>query len=88
MQIDVYGRMNPPCSFCIKARALIEREADWFTNRFITVNYFGIGADITLEELKEVAPNAKTVPVVMIDGQHIGGFVELESLVTQMKEWD
>jgi glutaredoxin len=31
----------------------------------------------TREELLEKAPNAKTVPQIWIDGEHVGGYTEL-----------
>ena len=36
-----------------------------------------IGTDVTREELLEVAPNAKTVPQIVINHKLIGGYDDL-----------
>lgn len=36
-----------------------------------------IGKGYTKEQLLAVVPNARTVPQIFIDNQHIGGYVEL-----------
>lgn len=70
----VYGKDN--CSFCNKAKALLEKLNAQF-------DYLTLGKDYTREELLELAPDAKTVPQIWFDvnGElfHIGGYTELEN---------
>jgi len=76
----VYSKEN--CPYCSKAKILLN-------NMGIVYDEFIIGDSssgkvlldnqhwTTREELLEVAPNARTVPQIWLDGDHIGGYTEL-----------
>jgi len=68
---------QPDCSFCTKAKALIEQKGHTYTEVVV-------GKDITKAQLFEMFPEAKTVPIVVLDGQKIGGYQELTESVQKM----
>ena len=71
------------CVFCTRAKALLYNRSISFEERIIDV----YGRDdrvltenqkwVTREELLQAYPDAKTVPQIWLDGQHIGGYTEL-----------
>jgi glutaredoxin 3 len=74
MEITLYTRAT--CPFCVRAKALLDQ----------------LGKPYTLHELQEGDPEltaAKTqwghftVPIVIIDGQLVGGCSELEALAAR-----
>ena len=66
MQIDVYTRYDPPCSYCMATKAHLNKER-------IQFNEYVVGKDLTKNELMEQFPLARTLPVILIDGKVIGG---------------
>ena len=68
--IEIYHRVSPPCTYCLKAKALVE-------NRFLDHKLYEIGKDISREELMAKFPRAQSVPVVVVGGEWIGGYTEL-----------
>jgi glutaredoxin len=40
-----------------------------------------VGVDATREQLLEAAPNARTVPQIIIDGKVIGGYDQLATYI-------
>ena len=46
-------------------------------------NEYKLGVDYTREQLLEKFPNARTFPVVVIDGFHIGGFEQLKKQINE-----
>ena len=64
---------KPNCKYCVNAKSLL-------TNKGIAFEERSIGSDWSVDQLLEVAPLAKSVPQIFIDGKHIGGFSELETL--------
>ena len=72
--IEVYSKPN--CPFCIKAVALLNRMELPFVEK-------KVGVDVTREQLFEVAPNARTVPQIIIDGRVIGGYDDLTRYVEE-----
>ena len=79
--IDLFTKSN--CSYCVQAKNLLNREGQAFREipiySTITIdNLFQPG--ILSEELKARYPDAKTAPVVVINGQFIGGYQELKNL--------
>ena len=67
---------KPSCSFCLQAKQLLETKQLPFV-------YKQLGADYTLQELLEVSPNARTFPVILKDGELIGGFTNLCEYLNQ-----
>jgi glutaredoxin 3 len=67
--IIVYTKDN--CPFCTKAKLLLQSKGETFSE-------VKLGIDITREEFMEVFPNVKTVPFIIINGNHVGGYDKLE----------
>ena len=69
MKVIVYSK--PACQFCDKAKALLTQLKIEYTEKVVT-------KDISLEELfKELGKTVRTIPQIVIDENHIGGFNEL-----------
>ena len=69
MKIIVYSK--PACQYCDKAKALLTRLGHNYTEKVVT-------KDISLEEFfKELGKTVRTIPQIVIDENHIGGFNEL-----------
>jgi glutaredoxin len=60
------------CPFCVQAKALLKRKGIEFEER-------KIGDGYTREDLLAVAPTARTVPQIFLDGELIGGYTELNA---------
>lgn len=71
-KVEIYGQ--PDCTYCTKAAELCEKHKDKL--QYI---YFTVKEDITLDEFKELFPEARTVPQIRINGTHIGGYRELQA---------
>lgn len=70
--ILIYGK--PGCPHCVEAKALAERKG-------LNYNYTAIGSDMMVEDFKELFPEARTVPQIVIDGVKIGGYAEFREWV-------
>ena len=69
MKVTVYSK--PACQFCDKAKALLTQLKIEYTEKVVT-------KDISLEELfEELGKMVRTIPQIVIDENHIGGFNEL-----------
>jgi glutaredoxin 3 len=64
----VYSKDN--CPYCVKAKNLLNAHGIEFTE-------IKIGVDITRDEFLEAFPNARTVPQIILEGEHIGGYTKL-----------
>ena len=60
------------CPFCVQAKALLEQRGIEYEER-------NVSKDWTREQLLEAVPDARTLPQIFLDGQHIGGFTDLRS---------
>jgi glutaredoxin len=60
------------CPFCVQAKALLEQRGIEYEERNVSTNW-------TREQLLEAVPDARTLPQIFLDGQHIGGFTDLRS---------
>ena len=58
------------CSYCIKAKSLLTLEQ-------LSYEEVTIGKDITREEFISMYPNQKSVPLIFVNGEKIGGYNEL-----------
>jgi glutaredoxin len=74
MNITMYTRTNPPCSFCQMAKQFAE-------NKQITFKNIEIGKDITHEEFQEKFPSARSVPLILDNDVVIGGFNEFGNYI-------
>ena len=69
MKVTVYSK--PLCPSCDKAKALLTQLHYEYTEKIVT-------KDISLEELfEELGKTVRTIPQIVIDENHIGGFNEL-----------
>jgi len=66
--VEIYSKQN--CPYCTKAKSLLN------TMNIPFVEY-KLDTHFTREILVEKFPHAKTYPVVVIDGFHIGGYSQL-----------
>ena len=58
------------CPFCDQAKNLLKSKGIEFEER-------NVSKDWTKEQLLEAVPNARTLPQIFLDNEHIGGFTEL-----------
>ncbi len=62
------------CPICVKAKAFLDKRG---------IGYDEVRIDLDREAMKEfavVTNGARTVPQIVIDGKHIGGFTDLTEL--------
>lgn len=72
MKIEVYTRES--CHYCQLTKKFLELRNLPYTSHQIDV-------DLTVEEVKEMFPDAKTVPIILVDGKYIpGGYTEFVTL--------
>lgn len=69
--IDLYTRDE--CIFCEKAKTLLEKNN-------IEHTVFILNTDFVREDINLLFPKARTYPVVVIDGEYIGGYAELSKI--------
>jgi glutaredoxin len=62
---------KPACPFCVKAKNLLKNRGIEYEERNIAEGY-------KIEDLLALVPNARTMPQVWLDGEHLGGYYELE----------
>ena len=66
--ITIYSR--PGCKWCETSKSLLELKG-------IEYNELMLDVDITADQLKQLVPGARSVPQIMDDGIHVGGYREL-----------
>ena len=62
---------KPACPFCVKAKNLLK-------NNGIEYDEKNIAEGHKIEDLLALVPNARTMPQIWLDGEHLGGYKELE----------
>jgi glutaredoxin 3 len=70
MNATIWTKSN--CPYCVNAKALLEQKGIAYEER-------KIGEGYTREDLLEVAPSARSVPQIFLDGELVGGFTELRA---------
>lgn len=65
------------CSFCEQAKSLLTLKGYEYEERNLSNGIW------SREQLFEVAPNARSVPQIFIDGNYIGGFTELRQYLQE-----
>jgi len=68
MSVLIYTKDN--CPYCVKAKTLLTIKSIEFTES-------KIGKDITREEFMSLFPEQRTVPLIFINDQKIGGYDDL-----------
>lgn len=66
--VEIYSKPN--CPYCTKAKQLLQTMNIPFSEQILDKHF-------TREILLERYPHAKTYPVVVVDGFHIGGYTQL-----------
>lgn len=70
--IEIYTKSD--CDYCVKLKSLLkEKNIPYVENK--------LNEDYTVKTLKMKFPNAKTYPVVVVDGFMIGGYTEFSNMV-------
>lgn len=59
------------CQYCEQAKALLKQKGIEFEER-------KIGDGWTKEDLLEVVPTARTVPIIFLNDEYVGGFEQLK----------
>lgn len=72
MNITIYSK--PSCSQCDQAKMLLKMKG-------IDFNFKMLDVDFTLNDLKNLAPTAKTFPVIFKEDVYLGGLKELKEIV-------
>jgi glutaredoxin len=77
---DIYSKRD--CIWCERAKHLLSRNNTPYVEHFVLdtsepVVVEVLGNSITKLELLEMFPNAKTLPIILKDGQMIGGYEDL-----------
>jgi glutaredoxin len=74
MNVTIYTKSN--CKFCVNSKMLL-------SSKGINYTELKLDEDFSRESLLEIFPNAKSFPVVVIDGFNIGGFENLKKYLTE-----
>ena len=72
MKVEIYIIPNFPYS--VRAKGLAERKGH-------EVIYKMMGEEFQPTEVRELFPTARTFPQIIVDGDKIGGYTELEKLI-------
>ena len=72
MKVEIYSKDN--CGFCDMAIRLAE-------SKELNATVRKLGSDFTREELLEQFPAARSFPIVVVDGENVGGYTEFAALV-------
>ena len=71
--IEIYTKAD--CGYCVAAKEFMKINNVEYTEHTI-------GVDLTREEFLERFPDVKTVPMIMVDGNNIGGYDNLLEHIT------
>jgi glutaredoxin 3 len=74
MNIVIYTKKD--CSYCVSAKQFLEMKNMSYQEKVL-------GEDFTRETLLEAFPNAKTFPVIVVDGFNIGGYNEMTKYINE-----
>lgn len=74
MAIEIYSKNN--CTFCEQAKQILKLHNKQFIE-------YKLDEDFTREILLSKFPEAKTFPIVVLDGFNIGGFEQLKRHLTE-----
>lgn len=77
----VYSK--PACGFCDKAKSLIASKGLAFNEVIIDVGQPKDASKTycTVDELRQLVPDVRSVPVIFQNGNHIGGYSDLAAAV-------
>lgn len=67
---------KPSCGLCLQAKQLLEQNK-------LEFEYKQLGTHYSLQEFMELFPNARTFPMIVKDGECIGGYNDLAESLKQ-----
>ena len=67
---------KPSCGYCLQAKDLLTMEQ-------LPFDYLTLGTHYSLQEFMELFPDAKSFPMIVKDGEVIGGFSDLVEYLKQ-----
>jgi len=68
---------KPACGYCVKAKSLLK-------NKGIEYEEKNIAEGHNIQDMLALVPNARTMPQVWLDEEHIGGYDQLEAKLKDM----
>ena len=74
MKITIYSKPN--CPYCNMAKNLAEMKA-------AEVRYLMLGEDFDAKNFMAEFPTARTFPQIILNGEKIGGYTELEKELSE-----
>ena len=78
MKALVYSKDN--CPYCVRAKALLTRNN-------IAYEEVVIGKDILREDFISEFPEQKTVPLIFVEGERVGGYEQLVGWFDSRKQF-
>jgi glutaredoxin 3 len=75
--VTIYTKDN--CVFCTRAKMIM-------SSKGVQYKELKLNEDFTSETLKNLFPQARTYPVIVVDGFNIGGCNELEMILNEETE--
>jgi glutaredoxin 3 len=79
MTIEIYSKNN--CTFCEQAKQLLRIHKKDFVE-------YKLDEDFTREVILSRFPEAKTFPIIVVDGFNIGGYHQLHEQINKWTEVD
>ena len=70
--IELYTKQN--CPYCVKAKNVLNSLNVQYSN-------YVVEQDISRDSILEMFPLARSYPIVVVNGEFIGGYTELEMRV-------
>jgi len=70
---------KPACPFCVKAKNLLKSKGIEYEEKNIADGY-------KIQDLLALVPNAKTMPQIWLDDEHLGGYPELEKRLNELSD--
>lgn len=74
--IEIYGKND--CGYCVAAKQFLEEQQ-------IPFNYLIVGEDVQVGSLTARFPGVRTIPVVVVNGNWIGGYDDLKAYIEETK---
>ena len=68
---------KPACPSCTKAKNLLKNKGIEYEEKNIAEGY-------NIQDLLELVPNARTMPQIWLDGEHLGGYDRLEAKLKEI----
>ena len=75
MKVEMYSKDG--CNYCMAAARLMMQKGIQFTVQELNIHF-------TREMLLEKFPDARTFPVIVVDGMYIGGYNELNEEINKL----